>query len=130
MSDKVVMVRIPLADLRVILDRELSAGVFDSDDVARHRRLTVALVKGEEKAIRDGNYTPTIVGTFVDYGSNKIAVIKAHRAHYGAGLKESKYWSEGDFSQYPAALDDLAFARELEDAGASISWAPGVPARW
>jgi hypothetical protein len=109
-------VTIPLADLRSILDDELSKGIPSHDfrKVDRHRRLTFLLVEAERTSRGKAIYHT--------WGpSGKIAAIKAHRSHFGSSLREAKAWVEGDFSIWPREVEAV-FARELEATGAEVTW--------
>ena len=90
-------------DLRKIIGWALSRGITDPEMQASLVRLAV-------KAFEFSG------AKYIDWGGNKITVIKAHRAATGAGLKESKIWVESG----PHNVSSQKLAKALAAAGATL----------
>jgi hypothetical protein len=67
-------VTISLADLRTILDTELTAGVFNANVKARHRRLTVCLVKADLRIAKRNAREDNVVAEYVNHGTYKTKI--------------------------------------------------------
>lgn len=104
-------VTVNLADLEKLLDYTLMIGIGGSETRDAHRRLTAQLFLKDTRCV--ARYTGCGVL------SNKLKIIKLHKARFDSSLKEAKNWAENEHD-----IVDRDWAVALEQAGATITWRP------